>query len=190
MLSVSRIEAGSVVLRREPIDLTELVGAVIIELLPLAQARNQTIETDIKQLQTIDADRDKIHQIAVNLISNAIRYTPESGRITVSVDEAPSDRYVGGWARMRVRDNGIGISEEDRQRIFEGFLHANPVKHHTSKGPDSAGLGLCIARGLIELHGGLITVDSEPDVITEFTVLLPFKQPRSRPASSDPPSLS
>lgn len=190
MLSVSRIEAGSVVLRREPVDLTELVGAVIIELLPLAQARNQTIETDIKQLQTIDADRDKIHQIAVNLISNAIRYTPESGRITVSVDEAPSDRYVGGWARMRVRDNGIGISEEDRQRIFEGFLHANPVKHHTSKGPDSAGLGLYIARGLIELHGGLITVDSEPDVFTEFTVLLPFKQPRSRPQSSDPPNLA
>jgi signal transduction histidine kinase len=190
MLNVSRIEAGSVMLRREPVDLGDVVGAVITELLPLAQGRNQKIETDIKSLQTIDADRDKIHQIAVNLISNAIRYTPESGRISVCVDEAPRDRYVGGWARLRVRDNGIGISEEDRQRIFEGFLHANPAKHHTSRCPDSAGLGLYIARGLIELHGGLITVDSEPEVFTEFTVLLPFKQPRTRPASSDPPNLS
>ena len=91
-------------------------------------------------------------------------------------------------ARLRVRDNGVGISEEDRQRIFDPFLHPKPVKHHTSAGPDSAGLGLYIARGLIELHGGLITVDSEPEVFTEFTVLLPFKQRRERPGSSDPPT--
>jgi len=112
----------------------------------------------------------------VNLVSNAIRYTPESGEISVGVDEAPRERYPGGWARLRVRDNGIGISEEDRQRIFDPFLHPKPVKHHTSAGPDSAGLGLYIARGLIELHGGLITVDSEPEVFTEFTVLLPIRQ--------------
>ena len=187
MLNVSRIEAGSVVLRREPVDLGDVVRAVVTELMPLAQARKQTIETRIEPLATLDADRDRLHQVAVNLVSNAIRYTPESGTITINVDEAPRDRYAGGWARLRVRDNGVGISEEDRQRIFEGFLHANPAKHHTSAGPDSAGLGLYIARGLIELHGGLITVDSEPDVFTEFTVLLPFKQPRTRPASSDPP---
>lgn len=188
MLSVSRIEAGTLVLRREPVDLGDVVRAVVTELLPLAQARKQEIEVNIQPLGMLDADRDKIHQIAVNLVSNAIRYTPESGKISVSVDEAPRERYVGGWARLRVRDNGIGISEEDRQRIFEGFLHATPVKHHTSAGPDSAGLGLYIARGLIELHGGLITVDSELDEFTEFTVLLPFKQPRTRPQSSDPPT--
>ncbi|MCX5741681.1 MAG: ATP-binding protein [Proteobacteria bacterium] len=94
----------------------------------------------------------------------------------IDVDEAPRDRYPGGWARLRVRDNGIGISVEDRARIFDPFRDATPAKHHTSSGPDSAGLGLIIARGLIELHGGLISVDSEPKVFTEFTVLLPFKQ--------------
>ena len=113
----------------------------------------------------------------MNLLSNAIRYTPESGQIMIGVDEAPRDRYAGGWARLRVRDNGIGMTEEERARLFDPFLHPPPVKHHTSAGPDSAGLGLFIARGLIELHGGLITVDSQPDVFTEFTVLLPFKQP-------------
>jgi signal transduction histidine kinase len=190
MLSVSRIEAGTLLLRREPVDLGDVVRAVVTELLPLAQARKQEIEANIQPLATLDADRDKIHQIAVNLVSNAIRYTPESGKISVSVDEAPRERYVGGWARLRVRDNGVGISEEDRQRIFEGFLHAQPAKHHTSAGPDSAGLGLYIARGLIELHGGLITVDSELEEFTEFTVLLPFKQPRTRPASSEPPTIA
>jgi signal transduction histidine kinase len=176
MLDVSRIEAGRMVLRREPVDLGEVVRDVVTELLPLARARKQQLQTQIDKIEPLDADRDKLHQIAVNLVSNAIRYTPESGEIAIGVDEAPRERYPGGWARLRVRDNGIGIAEEDRQRIFDPFLHPRPAKHHTSTGPDSAGLGLYIARGLIELHGGLITVDSQPDVFTEFTVLLPFRQ--------------
>jgi len=85
---------------------------------------------------------------------------------------------------LRVRDNGVGIAEADRQRIFDPFLHVQPAKHHTSAGPDSAGLGLFIARGLIELHGGLITVDSTPSVFTEFTVLLPFKHQVRRESDS------
>jgi signal transduction histidine kinase len=186
MLDVSRIEAGRMVLRREHVDLGEVVRDVVTELLPLANARHQQVETQIEPLEVIDADRDKLHQIAVNLVSNAIRYTPEQGRIAIHVDEAPRDRYPGGWARLRVRDNGVGITEEDRQRIFDPFLHAQPTKHHTSAGPDSAGLGLYIARGLIEMHGGLITVDSQPDVFTEFTVLLPFKHQVR--AASEPPA--
>jgi signal transduction histidine kinase len=188
MLDVSRLEAGRMVLRRESVVLGDVVRDVVTELLPLASARQQRVVTDIQRLAPIDADRDKLHQIAVNLLSNAIRYTPEQGEISIGVDEAPRDRYPGGWARLRVRDNGVGIAEEDRQRIFDPFLHAQPAKHHTSAGPDSAGLGLYIARGLIELHGGLITVDSQPDVFTEFTVLLPFRQ-RARPgADSEPPA--
>jgi len=195
MLSVSRIEAGKMTLRREQVDLGEVVRDVITELQPLANDRAQRVRSHIEQIGRIDADRDKLHQIAVNLISNAIRYTPERGEIDVCVDEAPSERYPGGWARLRVRDNGVGIAEEDRQRIFDPFLHAQPAKYHTSAGPDSAGLGLYIARGLIELHGGLITVDSAPDVFTEFTVLLPFRHkvrrsdtdPVLRPTSDTPP---
>lgn len=187
MLDVSRIEAGRMVLRREPVEIGEIVRDVVTELLPLANARHQQVETRIEPLEQIDADRDKLHQIVVNLVSNAIRYTPEQGRITIDVDEAPRERYPGGWARLRVRDNGVGIAEEDRQRIFDPFLHAQPAKHHTSAGPDSAGLGLYIARGLIEMHGGLITVDSQPDVFTEFTVLLPFKH-QVRAQSEPPPT--
>jgi signal transduction histidine kinase len=180
MMDVTRIEAGRIVLRLEAVDLGEVVRNVVTEMLPLARARNQKLETRIEGVEQLSADHDRLHQIAVNLISNAIRYTPESGEISIAVDEAPRDRYVGGWARLRVRDNGVGISEEERQRLFEPLFHPRPTKHHTSAGPDSAGLGLYIARGLIELHGGLITVDSQPDVFTEFTVLLPFQQPAAK----------
>jgi two-component system, sensor histidine kinase ChiS len=176
MLDVSRIEAGKISLQFKQVDLGDIVRAVVTELMPLAAARKQELRAHVEQIALLDGDGDKLHQIAVNLVGNAIRYTPEQGQIDVTLDEAPRDRYVGGWARLRVRDNGVGISEEERQRIFDPFLHAQPVKHHTSAGPDSAGLGLFIARGLIERHGGLITVDSQPMVFTEFTVLLPFHQ--------------
>lgn len=175
MLNVSRIESGRLVLRREEVDLGELVRDVITELQPLASARRQRVEARLAAAQTISADRDKVHQIAVNLLSNAIRYTPDAGHIAITVDQAPEDRYPGGWARLTVRDNGVGMTEEDRQHIFTPFMHAHPAKHHTSTYPDSAGLGLYIARGLIELHGGLITVDSKPEEFTEFTVLLPVR---------------
>jgi signal transduction histidine kinase len=186
MLDVSRIEMGRIVLRRELVDLGDVVRDVVTELLPLARARNQRVEIHIDKVEPLDGDRDKLHQIAVNLVSNAIRYTPESGEIAIGVDEAPRERYPGGWARLRVRDNGIGITEEDRQRIFDPFLHPKPAKYHTSAGPDSAGLGLYIARGLIELHGGLITVDSQPEVFTEFTVLLPIRHGQTATPLSTP----
>jgi signal transduction histidine kinase len=186
MLSVSRLEAGRMTLRRGPVNLGEVVNDVVTELEPLARGRELHVATHINPVESIDADRDKLHQIAMNLVSNAIRYTPEQGEIVIDVDEAPSERYPGGWVRLRVRDNGVGIAEEDRPRIFDPFLHAQPAKHHTSALPDPAGLGLFIARGLIELHGGLITVDSQPDVFTEFTVLLPFKNHLSGEAEPPP----
>lgn len=173
MLVFSRLEAGRVRLTREPVGLGEIAQDAITELSPLAEAKSQEIHAAISKIEAISGDADKIHQIIVNLVSNAIRYTPERGEIRVMVDDAPADVYAGDWARLRVRDNGIGIPLAHRHRIFEPFTDVQPAKHHTSSGPDSAGLGLFIARGLVELHGGLITVESEEEQFTEFTVLLP-----------------
>jgi len=196
MIDVSRLEGGRMPLRRGPVDLGEVVSDVVTELKPLAEDRQLHVATHIEPVESIDADRDKLHQIAVNLVSNAIRYTPVQGEILIDVDEAPSERYPGGWVRLRVRDNGVGIAAEDRERIFDPFLPYSrlpssrgtadqPAKYHTSTKMDPAGLGLFIARGLVELHGGLITVDSQPDVFTEFTVLLPFNHQLQRDV--DPP---
>ena len=99
--------------------------------------------------------------------------TDDGGEITISIDT-----YARGGvptqARLRVWDNGIGIPPGLRARIFEPFSEVSATKHHTSAAPDSAGLGLHIARGLVELHGGTIQVDSEEGRYSEFTVLLPL----------------
>jgi len=183
MLDVSRIDAGRVVVHPAPVDLGDVVREVLTELSPLARAKQQHVAVEVAAVGEIDGDRDKLHRIVINLVSNAIRYTPDAGVITVRLDPAPRAAYPGDWVRLRVRDNGIGIAESDRHRIFEPFTDVQPAKHHTSSGPDSAGLGLYIARGLVEAHGGLITVDSEPHVFTEFTVLLPRQLQR---APTDP----
>jgi len=174
MLDASRLEAGKVALRRMRLNLGEVVGDAITELGPLAHAKRQVVSVSQSATRPINADPDKVHQIIVNLLSNAIRYTPEGGAISVALDEVPPEVYPGDWARLRVRDNGVGIPAAQRGRIFEPFSDVTEAKHHTSSGPDSAGLGLYIARSLIELHGGLITVESEENIFTEFTVLLPI----------------
>lgn len=181
MLDVSRIEAGKMHLYLSDCDLGEIAGHVVDELRPLANAKKQALAISQEPSRSIRADDDKLHQVVTNLVSNAIRYTPDGGSIAVVTDDAPEDIYAGAWVRLRVRDNGVGIPLGQRARIFEPFSDVNPAKHHTSSGPDSAGLGLYIARGLVDLHGGLITVDSEEGQYTEFTVLLPSERPAPEP---------
>jgi signal transduction histidine kinase len=175
MLDVSRIETGKVTLHSEPCDLVAIVRDVVDVLSPLGATRGHNLSvTASEPIIRIVADPDKINQVATNLVSNAIRYTPDGGTICATVDRAPREQYAGHWARMRVRDNGVGIPREQRDRIFEPFSDIGSAKHHTSSLPDSAGLGLYIARGLVDLHGGIISVESEEGSYTEFTVLLPL----------------
>lgn len=174
MLDASRIEAGRVTIELRKCDLGEIVRAVVEDLQPLGATKGHQMRTDIHETPPIRADPDKILQVVWNLLSNAIRYTPEGGTIVATVDRAPAELYAGSWGRLRVRDDGIGIPPDLRDRIFEPFFDANTAKHHTSMGPDSAGLGLYIARGLVDLHGGIISVDSTEGAFTEFTVLLPL----------------
>ncbi len=174
MLDVSRIESGRIALNNTLCELSQIVANVVEELTPLAEAKNHNLTMEPKHSPQIVADEDKIHQIVTNLIANAIRYTPEQGTISVAVDTVRRDHASQGWARLLVRDNGIGIPAHLRNRIFEPFSDVAPVKHHTSRVPDSAGLGLFIARGLVDLHGGLISVESEEGEYTQFTVLLPL----------------
>ncbi|HVV83173.1 MAG TPA: HAMP domain-containing sensor histidine kinase [Kofleriaceae bacterium] len=173
MLEFARLGAGRVKLQPEEVALGAVVAEALVELAPLAMARQHEMTSELASIRPIEADPAKLHRVVVNLVSNAIRYTPPGGSIQVIVDDAPADVYAGDWARLRVKDNGIGIPASFRHRIFEPFTDVKAAKHHTSSVPDSAGLGLFIARGLVELHGGLITVDSEEGQGSEFTVLMP-----------------
>lgn len=173
MLDVSRIEADRMSIKRSPCNVGDIGADVAQELLPLAETKQQIINCERKDCPVIEADADKIHQVISNLVSNSLRYCPAGGIVDIVIDRAPLERYPGNWARIRVRDNGPGINAEDLDAIFEPFSDISPAKHHTSRGPAAAGLGLYIARGLVDLHEGIITVESEPGTFTEFAVLLP-----------------
>ncbi len=175
MLDVSRLESGAVALRRAPTALGEIALQAADELRPLADEKRLVVTTEIVDIPSIDADADKIHQVVTNLMVNSIKYTPADGEIRLKVDGVAGDGRHPPRARLRVWDSGIGIRAAQRQRIFEPFSDVmNGAAHHTSRGPDSAGLGLRIARGIVELHGGEIQVASEEGKFTELTVLLPF----------------
>jgi signal transduction histidine kinase len=175
MLDLSRIEAGRVTLHRERCDLADIVREVVAALAPVAARSHHDLEVAIVEPPLfIDADRARMAQVATNLLVNAIRYSPGGTRIEVGVDRAPSEQVAGGWARLRVRHGGPGIPRAQRDLMFEPFSDIGTAKHHTSSVPDSAGLGLYIARGLVDLHGGIVSVDSREGAFTELTVLLPM----------------
>lgn len=173
MLAYRRMEAGRLELERAPVQLGDVVRDVVSELRPLAEARRQRVTPYIGNVEQVLADRDRLHQVVVNLVHNAIQHGPADGEISITLEEATD--LPSGWIRLKVRDNGNGIPDELQQRIFEPFSNLRPVKYHSTGKPASAGLGLSIARGLVELHGGLISVESTLGVFTEFVVLLPLR---------------
>ncbi len=169
MLDVTRIDAGEVTINLELTDLAKIANDVVEELVPMAEVKQQVL-TATASICEIHADEAKIHRIVSNLVFNAIRYTPSGGRVEVTVGDFDSDNAV-----LRVRDNGIGIPATEWQQIFEPFSSHELARHHTSSVPDSAGLGLYIAKNLAEMHGGKIEVDSVVDEYTEISVILPRK---------------
>jgi signal transduction histidine kinase len=183
MLDVSRIDSGRVTLLRRPCDIGAIVKEVVAEMVAEAKPKKLTLSATVDRPPEIYADSEKIRRMVSKLIANAIRHTPENGAITAAVDTAPPEQFAGVWARIRVKCTGIEIPDELRSRLFEPFSAVNKARHHTSAGPDSAGLGLYIARGLIDLHGGLISVDTAEGAHTEFTVLLPRSETIDRAPS-------
>jgi len=112
----------------------------------------------------MNADEDIIEQVLVNLISNALKYTPEGGSVMIRTEETP------GAVVITVRDSGIGISDEDLPYIFERFYRADKSRSRATGG---SGIGLAIVKFLVEAHGGTVTVESKPGEGSEFTVTIP-----------------
>jgi two-component system phosphate regulon sensor histidine kinase PhoR len=113
---------------------------------------------------TVLADRDALSIVVANLVDNAIKYTPEGGTVTLATGRA------GIYATVSVRDTGIGLSAEDRERVFEEFYRVRSEQTH---GITGTGLGLSLVKRLVEQHQGSISVDSEPGKGSTFTVRLP-----------------
>ena len=166
MLSVAEVDAGSFSLHADDVSPDVLFEQLEKDYQPQAQKKNLELVFDLPpKLPVLHGDRDKIMLAFHNLVGNAIKYTPAGGRVTIQV-EVDADKLL-----VQVADNGIGISEKDAARVFEKFYRAQDQRVSKITG---SGLGLALARQVIQLHGGDITVESHIDKGSTFTLVLPI----------------
>jgi len=164
LLALTRLDARSDRLRIEPVDAVAIAEQCATLIRPLARARNLSVQIHSDSPVNLATDPDKLREIIANLMHNAVEYNRPAGAINVFVHS------VDDGLDLEVRDTGIGISPEYRDKIFERFFRADP-----SRAADGmhAGLGLAIVRGYVELLGGTIRVESEPGRGSSFHVHIP-----------------
>jgi signal transduction histidine kinase len=167
LLQLSRADDGRLQMEREVIRLDALVRDVAISLLPLAQERQIAVQPGQLDEVSIEGDVSQLLLVVMNLIDNALTYTPPGGVITVGV------RREANQATLTVQDTGIGIAPDDLPHIFERFYRADVARQRSTGG---SGLGLAIVQTLVETHGGAITVSSTPGNGTTFVVVLPLPE--------------
>jgi signal transduction histidine kinase len=166
MFNLSNIEAGSTELNLSEFSLQSLARECIQSQQAYAATKSLGIQPKLPENEVrVRADREKIGIALNNLIDNAIKFTPAGGHIQVAV------RPQAGMVAVSVADTGIGIPEDEAERIFERF---HQVESHLTRNQGGMGLGLSIARGMIELHGGRIWVDSVEGQGSRFTFILPI----------------
>lgn len=183
LLDISRIQSGKDKIHRVDTDLTTILQRAVETLRAKADARMLGLKfTATSSPITATVDPDKIYQVAINLIDNAVKYTPEKGEIQVIVDEIPTleiqgDVFIAGFAQVSVSDTGNGISNEDKGKIFEEFFRTSTALRSKEHG---TGLGLSICRSIVQAHGGRIWVESQQGKGSKFIFTLPNYQPISR----------
>ena len=151
LLESTMLEAGQITLSRQPTDPASLVQRAVEALRPLSEHKGQTVQMHLPQsLHPVHMDRRRIEQVLTNILSNAIRYTPKQGLIQIHVSDS------GQNLQVCVTDNGPGIPDQDQSRVFEKFYVVS-----NSHGLSRLGLGLYIAREIVELHGGRIWLESQ-----------------------------
>jgi signal transduction histidine kinase len=167
VLNLARIEAGRVNYQFADLPLADVVGSVMPMIEPQLDAKRISREVTIAPELMVRADREKVEQIVLNLLTNAIKFTPEGGRVKVG---AESRREDPDWVHMHVEDTGLGITPEMQAKIFEPFVQVDTG--HVRRG-EGTGLGLTISRDLARGMGGDLTVESTPGVGSAFTLSLP-----------------
>ena len=164
ILDLSRIEAGRLELRYEPIDVAALLSQTLATVRPLAEAKRLSVEAAELPALVAEVDAARLRQIAYNLLSNAIKFTPPEGRVTVTLARD------GDQLRLTVSDTGPGIAPADQERVFAAFEQLTPGAG------EGTGLGLALTRRLVEAHGGRIELDSTPGTGSRFSVVLPLRR--------------
>ena len=167
ILDMARLEAGRTEMFIEPVDMVDIVNAVDSVIEPLAAQKELSFTSRVdRNVPLIEADREKLRRIVENVVSNAVKFTPEGGKIElwVEYDENSPEIFI------HVKDNGIGIGKGHLNLIFDKFMQGDSSIPRPYNG---SGLGLSLARELTELHGGKITVESELNKGSHFTIAIP-----------------
>jgi signal transduction histidine kinase len=171
LLFLARVDAGGLSLEREDVDVVDLARSALGSATPAADAKDITLEFEGPDSAPASADANRLGQVFDNLISNAIKFTPAGGRVTISVN-GDDDSIVA-----RVSDTGCGIPQSEQPRLFERFFRSSATQE-----VPGTGLGLTIVRAIVESHGGSIACESHQKEGTTFTLSLPapVKQQPSR----------
>jgi signal transduction histidine kinase len=164
LLQLSKLESGAVPLQRARIDLRPVVQQVLDESRPQAESRGVALALDGAAPVELSADEHRLHQVVANLVSNAVRHSPQGGRVILRVGARD------GIARLEVLDEGPGIPEGEADRVFERFYRSDHARAATEGG---SGLGLAIARWIVELHGGTIRAEAAEPRGCRMVVELP-----------------
>jgi two-component system cell cycle sensor histidine kinase PleC len=169
ILDMSKIEAGKMSLRFEPVSLQEVAEDAARLVRNRAEAAGLDLTLEFPPLPEVEADYRAVKQVLLNLLSNAIKFTPRGGRITILAEVGAGGERV----RMGVRDTGIGIAPDDLARLAKPF---EQIEHQHAKTQQGTGLGLALSKSLVELHGGLIDLKSAPGQGTTASFTLPVRQ--------------
>lgn len=165
ILDVSRLESGNLKLHFDTVELESVVSETLETLRPKAEGKGITLSKEVTPIH-VQGDYDRIMQVLLNLVNNSIKFTPEKGEIKVSLSKMDGEAY------MRVKDNGIGISDADKKRVFLPFEQVDSGLNRQYNG---SGLGLAISKGIVERMGGSIALESKVGKGSTFTVILPVK---------------
>jgi signal transduction histidine kinase len=165
LLALSRLDTGSAQMERVRLNLADLVSTITDQMVPLADEKRVVLTAKTQGRVEVEGDRVRLRQVVVNLLDNAIKYTPEGGRVTVGVNV--SDRQ----AQLEISDTGPGIPASDLPHVFERFFRADPGRFGAIEG---AGLGLSIVQSICAAHGGLVKAENHANGGCRFVVQLPL----------------
>jgi len=169
LLDVAALDRGKIHLQPEIVDMGIMTHEVIALFEATLAQKHMRVQVELPdRLPRVLADPDKIHQVVVNLVSNAIKFTPDSGLIRIRLEDMAPKPFL----QISVVDSGVGIRPEDQIKLFNKFEQVKSTRQKV-KGPKGTGLGLAICRGLVELHGGEIQVSSELEQGSTFSFTLP-----------------
>ncbi|MBI4546942.1 MAG: HAMP domain-containing histidine kinase [Ignavibacteriae bacterium] len=173
-LDVAKMEAGLMKFNFEPTNLIELLNPLVQEAQLIAQTRQIHLDLKADEIPIIQLDRERMTQVVSNLLSNALKYTPDNGTIKVRIAKMLDCNGVSnnnrGCVKIDVEDSGVGIPETDLNKLFKKFYQAKNVPLVNEKG---SGLGLALVKHVAEAHGGQVSVKSQVGVGSTFSVLLP-----------------